>query len=457
MEVDEVLMISDRTHYLGMYLSCVAEKRKPNDSEKRRGGKYMDKQIVLELAERYDSLYLYEEAVILEQIQLLRRYFPQVALLYSMKANPNAAVVDCILQQGIGVDAASLEEVRLGAKRGLTREEIYYSAPGKTKEEIVQAMSMATLIADSISEVERIQEIAAQCQEKVRIGIRLNPDFTMHGEDGQPSKFGIDEARFWQEMPNWKKDARIQIVGVHIHLESQKLHAEILASYYRKVMDVAEQFRQIQGYSLQFLNMGSGIGIPYTSQDQPLDLKWLGQELTNMLHIFAQQNPTTKVFIESGRFLVGKAGWYVTKVLDRKISYGKTILILKNTLNGFLRPSLACLIAKYTKGMQLGGSEPLFTAKDAFPCITWKQAPLERVTLMGNLCTSADIIAEDIMLPRLECGDVIVIPNAGSYGAVLSPMQFSLQQKPKEFFLTLEGEILDVSGERNDKQLEGYN
>ncbi|HIY05401.1 MAG TPA: diaminopimelate decarboxylase, partial [Candidatus Anaerotignum merdipullorum] len=239
----------------------------------------MDKQIVLELAERYDSLYLYEEAVILEQIQLLRRYFPQVALLYSMKANPNAAVVDCILQQGIGVDAASLEEVRLGAKRGLTREEIYYSAPGKTKEEIVQAMSMATLIADSISEVERIQEIAAQCQEKVRIGIRLNPDFTMYGEDGQPSKFGIDEARFWQEMPNWKKDARIQIVGVHIHLESQKLHAEILASYYRKVMDVAEQFRQIQGYSLQFLNMGSGIGIPYTSQDQPLDLKWLGQEL----------------------------------------------------------------------------------------------------------------------------------------------------------------------------------
>ena len=61
------------------------------------------------------------------------------------------------------------------------------------------------------------------------------------------------------------------------------------------------------------------------------------------------------------------------------------------------------------------------------------------------------------MLPRLECGDVIVIPNAGSYGAVLSPMQFSLQQKPKEFFLTLEGEILDVSGERNDKQQEGYN
>lgn len=135
---------------------------------------------------------------------------------------------------------------------------------------------------------------------------------------------------------------------------------------------------------------------------------------------------------------------YVTTVLDKKISYGKTYIIVKNTLNGFIRPSMARMVEKYASEILPEPSEPLFTCKDAFEFITLKEnIDMEKVTLVGNLCTATDSIVEDINLSRLECGDVIIITNAGSYAAVLSPMQFSSQEKPVELFMTKNGEVLD--------------
>jgi len=124
------------------------------------------------------------------------------------------------------------------------------------------------------------------------------------------------------------------------------------------------------------------------------------------------------------------------------VSHGKTYIILKNTMNGFIRPSLAKMVLSYTNEVSPKGTEPLFTSRNAFSFITLKEGDEEEtVTLVGNLCTSADVIAEDITLPRLEAGDLVVINNAGGYAAVLSPMQFSSQEKPSELFLTSKGDI----------------
>lgn len=148
------------------------------------------------------------------------------------------------------------------------------------------------------------------------------------------------------------------------------------------------------------------------------------------------------IMIETGRYVVCKSEVFITKVMDRKVSYGKTYLILKNLLNGFVRPSQTKLIEQYVADEVLAGYEPLFTTKDAFEIDALKDEPAtERVTLVGNLCTAAHVIAEDILLPHLECGDVIVITNAGSYAAVLSPFQFSMHKRPEELFLTQDGDI----------------
>ena len=147
--------------------------------------------------------------------------------------------------------------------------------------------------------------------------------------------------------------------------------------------------------------------------------------------------------IEVGRYAVCKSGLYVTKVMDKKTSHGTTYLILKNTLNGFIRPSLAKLVEHYAVEETPASSEPLFTARDAFQFLTLKdEAPSETVTLVGNLCTATDVIAENIPMPHLECGDTVIITNAGGYAAVLSPLQFSSQERPAELFLTQSGEVI---------------
>lgn len=392
-------------------------------------------------ADQWDSFYLYDERRILESIKHLRLHFPQVDFLYSIKCNSNPHVLRCIFSQGFGADAASVGEVLAANEAGVSATHIYYSAPGKSMKDIETAIDRSVLIADSIGEIQRIQEVANRLGKVVKIGIRVNPEFTFSGDGGQASKFGIDER---QAIEFIRKNSceNIKITGIHVHLKSQELDDTILAAYYKRMLQLAERFERVCG-NLEYINMGSGMGIQYSPTDTPLNLSALGSAVQKKLDEFRGAHPDTKIIIEVGRYAVGKSGYYVTKVMDRKVSYGKTYLILKNTLNGFIRPSLAKLVEHYSSEKAPLGSEPLFTSTTAFEFLTLKEeTPSETVTLVGNLCTSADVVAEDIMMPHLEYGDIVIITNAGSYAAVLSPNQFSTQEKPEELFLTQNGEVI---------------
>ncbi|MDC7291076.1 diaminopimelate decarboxylase [Blautia schinkii] len=398
-----------------------------------------------ELARRYVSFYLYDEKSILESTAQLIRDFEGIQFLYSIKSNHNPDVVQCILSNGFGVDAASLKEVEIGSENGLGQTNIFYSAPGKTERDIQNSIHRATLIADSLNEVERINQIAGELGLTVSIGVRINPNFTFDESHGVSSKFGIDEEQALAAIPLWQTYPNIKITGIHVHLRSQELNKETLLRYYRKMFLLAETFQTVLGCPLEFLNMGSGMGIEYSQQDTPLNTVWMGQQMQKMLQEFRLKFPQTRVLIEVGRYAVGKSGSYVTRVLDKKTSYGNTYVILANTLNGFLRPSIARLVNKYATGDFPVSSEPLFTALDAFAFLTIPSVSqkTETVTLVGNLCTATDVIAEGIILPALEPGDLIIITNAGSYGAVLSPMQFSSLDKPAELFLSQSGKIYE--------------
>lgn len=399
-----------------------------------------NKAIIEKYAKKHDSFYLYDENCIINSINVLKENFQQIEFLYSVKCNPNSHILRSVFAQGFGADAASLGEVLLASKAGLTRDKIYYSAPGKTMEEIKVAIDKSILIADSLDEIKKIQMIASLLGITVNIGIRINPDFSFYEDCGQSSKFGIDEEQAVEFLRNY--DCKnVKITGIHVHLKSQELDTRILSDYYGKMLHLAEKFYSLCG-ELDYVNMGSGMGIQY-STETPLDMKLLSTGIGDKFDKFKATYSNTKLIIETGRYVVGKSGVYVTKVVDRKVSHQKTYLILKNTLNGFIRPSLAVLVTRYAAQDKPVSSEPLFTGKNAFQFLTFKdEEPTECVTLVGNLCTATDVVAEDIMLPHLECGDCIVITNAGSYAAVLSPMQFAMQEKPRELFLTTDDKII---------------
>lgn len=386
-------------------------------------------EFILSKAKDHDSFYIYDGKAIGERAELLKAAFPGVEFLYSVKCNPFPEVVRTLANHDFGMDAASIQEVELAIRAGIPGGNIFYSAPGKTTSAIRKALRRSMIIADSLSEITRISQVVRA--EPLETGIRVNPDFSMDGDEGMPSKFGIDE----KEVLHFLKDdvpENLRITGLHVHLKSQVLDEEKLLHYYDKLLDMASKFAPYMR-KFSFLNLGSGIGIPY-GEENPIDIRSLGQKLAGKISLFHEKFPETRLLIETGRYVTGPAGIYVTKVVDRKVSHGKTFLILADTLNGFLRPSMGEIVRKYG-GETARGSEPLFTKTHAFPIRTLKNGDLETVTLAGSLCTASDMAAEDISLPHLEIGDPVIFENAGAYGATLSPFAFSSKEKPAEYFV----------------------
>ena len=403
----------------------------------------LNKELILAQSETYDSFYLYDENTIVENTGRLKRDFEGVDFLYSIKTNSFPSIVKCVLSQGFGVDAASAAEVMQGVQNGVSKDRIQYSAPGKTKKDIEDTIGVSTIIADSIGELGLIRQAVREKGVTAKIGIRVNPSFSFFGGAGTPSKFGMDEELLFEFIPKLKEMPEIEVVGLHVHLRSQELSAAVLEKYYENLFILAGKFQAAYGRPLSFLNMGSGIGISYAPEDTPLDTASLGTAAAELIRRYSSQFPHMKVYIETGRYVVGKSGVYVTKVLDKKVSHGKTFVILKNTLNGFIRPSLAQLITSCAGDRPLFASEPLFTGPNAFSFVALSSAPeTETVTLVGNLCTAADIVAKDVELPKMQPGDIVIMTNAGSYAAVLSPMQFSSQEAPAQLMLTRDGEVV---------------
>ena len=402
-----------------------------------------DRSILLEQLQLHGNFYLYEESVIRAAIHRLRTQFPGAQFLYSVKCNPAGRVLDTVFSQDLGADAASAAEVDFAWQRGVPRDRIYFSAPGRAEADFRHVWGRCVLIADSLHELELISRIASEKGETAEVGVRLNPDFTFTADQGVPGKFGVDQEAFFEQFPRLAALPGIRITGIHVHAKSQELDASALAAYHRRMFRLAAKVQDLLGTPLEFVNFGSGLGIPFAAGDAPLDIETVGASFRAALAEFRETAPDTRILIETGRYVVGKSGTYVTSVVDRKVSRGKTFLLLRGTLNAFARPAVSRMVRGYTDSP--APCEPLFTcpwSEELIPLTD--RTEQETVTLAGNLCTAADIIAQDISLPRMEIGDGLAMTNAGCYAAVMTPMQFASLTPPAQLFLTVDGQVTDA-------------
>ena len=393
----------------------------------------MNHTLLRELLSQYDSYYLYDEAGIRAAISRLQAGFPGARFLYSVKCNPAGKVLDTIFSTGVGADAASLWEVEAALARGVSPDLIHYSAPGRPEADLRRAYGRCVMIADSPRDIAIIADEAARRGQTAEIGVRINPDFTFTSDHGISGKFGMDEEVFLAA-----DLSHVRITGIHVHAKSQELNADTLAGYYRNMFALVDRVQRHVGHSLTYANFGSGLGVPYLKEEHELDISALGAQFQSLLEEFHSRYPQTQICIETGRYLTCKQGVYVTKVLDKKVSRGKTYILLNGTLNGFVRPA----VSQMMRGLNATPCEPMFTHEDAFQFIPLTEnTDTETITLCGNLCTAADTIAHNITLSRLEIGDGVAMTNAGSYAAVLSPMQFACLTPPAQLLLAADGSV----------------
>ncbi len=382
-------------------------------------------------------LYIYDTQKVIQQICKLSEAYTGYTLLYSLKCNNHPEVLRCIKKQGLGVDAASGNEVIQAVEQGCTKDAILYSAPAKSDADILKALPHSIIIADSYTELERINTLCAQKQITAQVGLRISPTVAFTAghnasiSKAKPDKFGVSEEDLLVHKELLHSFSHCKLVGFHVFVRSQNLHADSLKQLFTHIESLADIWTQDLELELSFINFGGGFGISYAKHMQELELSSLQEQSTQIREKLVALYPNIQLYIESGRFLVGEAGTFVTQIVDIKHSRGKTFALAPGFLSVFLRPAIGGFAELMQTEKLEGPYEPLWSGSHTIkPRAVGKSVPALKVHLAGNLCTALDTIARDIELENIALGNYLLFPNAGAYGAVLSPYFFSSHEPP---------------------------
>jgi diaminopimelate decarboxylase len=372
-------------------------------------------------------LFVYDRNVVERQVARFRIAMPDpLALHYAVKANPYGQLLTFLSKQIDGFDIASAGELdRLEvADAGVLP--ISFAGPGKRDAELERAVTAGlTINLESEGEAERALAIADRLGTRPKLAVRVNPPFALKGAGmkmgGLASPFGVDAERV-PALVRRLIAAGADWRGPHIYAGSQSLNADAIVDAQRRTVALAAQIGQSAGQTPPELNLGGGFGIPYFAGDQPLDIDKIGSELTETLDRAPDLLADTRFAIELGRWLVGEAGVYLTRVVDRKQSGGRTFLITDGGLHHMLA-------ASGNFGHLLRRNYPIAVAN------RFGLDAEEEVTITGCLCTPLDLLGDEVMLPRAEVGDLVAIFCAGAYGLTASPGDFLGQPSAREILI----------------------
>ncbi len=371
------------------------------------------------LAARVGStpFYAYDRTLLRERVAELRAALPgSIKLHYAMKANPMPALVQFMANLVDGIDVASAGELKVALDAGADPAEVSFAGPGKREAELRQAVAARVLVnVESRREITLLGSIAAELDVPARIAVRVNPDFELKGSGmrmgGGPKQFGIDVEQMPELLAAVGRDPLLAFEGFHLFAGSQNLKAESICEAQQKSFELALRLAELAPAPVRFLNLGGGFGIPYFPGEQRLDLAPIGANLETLAQRATRELPQATLVIELGRYLVGEAGIYVTRVVDRKVSRGQVFLVTDGGLNHHLSASgnFGQVIRKnYPVAI---GSAPNSDAREV-------------ASVVGPLCTPLDLLADRMELPAAREGDLVVVFQSGAYGRSASPAEF---------------------------------
>ena len=372
-------------------------------------------------------VFVYSADLLRTRMRDLRRCMPErLRIHYAMKANPYGPILELMRGLADGLDVASGGELHMAVRAGWSGDAISFAGPGKRDSELEAAIRAGvTLNAESEGEVERALAIGKATGSRPRLAVRVNPDFELRGSGmkmgGGAKQFGVDEARV-PDLVRHIAGSDAEWRGFHIYTGSQALDADAVVETQANVLDLAARLVRESGAACPHLNMGGGFGIPYFDRDTPLDIAKVGKSLKARFADLPAELAETEFAIELGRYLVGEAGVYLTRIIERKESHGQVFLIT----DGGLHHQLA---ASGNFGTVVRRNYPLAIAS------RYEEEAVEEANVVGCLCTPLDRLADQAMLPRAEVGDLVAVFCAGAYGATASPAAFLGQGPAREMLV----------------------
>ncbi|MEI8198437.1 MAG: diaminopimelate decarboxylase [Eubacteriales bacterium] len=371
-------------------------------------------------------LYVYNEKILRERMKRMAHLisYPGFTANYSIKTNSNLSILKMALDEGLNADAMSPGEIFLLLKAGFPRERIFYVSNNVSAEELQYAIDQGVVVSlDSLSQLELFGKI----NRGGRCAVRLNPGYGAgHHEKvitaGKKTKFAISES----DVPEIMKIAAkydLKIIGINQHIGSLFMDGSPFMLAVEQFLKIAMQFK-----NLEFVDFGGGFGIPYhkLSGEQEFDLESFGAALEKVVEDWSDRYGRNVVFkSEPGRYIAAEGGVILGTVNAKKNNSGIKYIGTDIGMNVLIRPAMYNSwhdIEVFRNGTLIDDHNGI-----------------EKVTVVGNICESGDILAKERELPVVMEGDVLCVLDAGAYGYSMSS-NYNNRLRPAEVLIGLDGE-----------------
>jgi diaminopimelate decarboxylase len=388
------------------------------------------RKLLLDIADSHGTpCFVYFAPDITDRVATLRAHLgSHFSFGYAVKANPNLAVLETLRRVGVHLDVSSIGEFERGLKAGFAARNIGFTGPGKRRFELERAVraGVGEMICESMEEIAELEAVAAAAGCKQRVLLRINPcevprEFGLR-MGGQPSQFGVDEEDMTEAFEQLSQSRHLSLAGFHAFSAGNSLSEEAIAANFKLLAELFIRAAAVAGIRPQRAVFGSGFGIPYFEGDKELNIPRLAAEILQAVDDLIKHPDfvDTTLGLEIGRWLVGTAGYMLTRVVRSKLSRGKEVRICDAGFNNNL--SAAGMMGSVLR------RDWHFFNLSAVP-----DTESEEYLLVGPLCASFDILANAVTLPVTASGHVLAVSSCGAYGLSASPTGFITHPVPKEF------------------------
>lgn len=348
--------------------------------------------------------YVYSSATLERHYDVFKSAFAprEVLVAFAVKANANIAVIATLAAKGAGADTVSQGEIERALKAGVPAERIIFSGVGKTEAELAYAVRAGVhqINVESIAELETLSGVAAQLQRRAAIAIRVNPDVGAGGHDKistgkSDAKFGVSAQQAFDLYKRAAADKNLDAKGLAVHIGSQIKDLAPLEAAFKVLRGLVERLRG-DGVSIERLDLGGGLGVPYFNEPDPpspADYAAMVNRVFEGLEI--------GLSFEPGRMIAGNAGVLLSRVIRVQERAARPILVLDAGMNDLIRPAIYDAYHGIKPLRQMQGEEQAYD-------------------VVGPICETGDTFARNRTLPPLEAGDLVAFMTAGAYGAVMA-------------------------------------
>jgi diaminopimelate decarboxylase len=361
----------------------------------------MDRKLLLKATEIFGSpIYLYDLDKIKSQVIKFNNSFKSISSIkiqYAAKALSNVSILKFIKNLDCGLDAVSIQEIKLGIKAGFKTNDIIYTPNGVSIEEIKEAVKLGVKI--NLDSIESINEFSINFPKK-SIFIRINPNIFDGGNDKisvghSESKFGIPINQI-EKIISLEKENKISIDGIHVHSGSDISNIDSFIKGAKTVFNLALLFKNIK-----FIDLGGGFKVPYFKGDTYTDMEELGEKISDEFNNFKKEyNKDLELIFEPGKYLVSEAGYFLTKVNYVKEGAKNKFAQINSGFNHFIRPAL-------------------YNSYHEIENISNSSNKKEKYSVVGYICEN-DTFAKDRNISKIKKGDILCFNNAGAYGFSMS-------------------------------------